>query len=391
MREDRSLTVATLEHTVPRVFSLDDRAYMQEALDLAERGRREAHPNPRVGALVVADGDVVGRGWHRGPGTPHAEIMALDEAGVRAHGATLYSTLEPCCTQGCTPPCTEAVAASGVARVVVGVRDPNPAVDGRGLAALRDAGIDVVTVEGQTDLRAARLIEPFGRYMRDGLPAITYKVAVSLDGKVAGGSGQARWLSGEESRRLVHAWRAAADAVLVGAGTVRRDDPSLTVRAVEGPDPVRVVASRDGDLPLGCRLVTTAATTPTILLTERIDGTAEAALRERGVEVVVTGTAGLSAGLATLAQRGLLDILMEGGPTLAGNLLSEGLVQRLAVFVTPLLIGRGAPDAVATAAVDVIDDALRLDDVQWRVVGRDALVEGRLVQSAACRPREEGR
>jgi diaminohydroxyphosphoribosylaminopyrimidine deaminase/5-amino-6-(5-phosphoribosylamino)uracil reductase len=217
-----------------------------------------------------------------------------------------------------------------------------------------------------------------------GLPLVTYKAAVSVDGKLAAADGGARWISSVESRRLVHALRARADAVLVGAGTVRRDDPSLTVRDAAGRDPVRVVLARHGDVPLDATLVATARETPTLLVAETIDGDREAALRERGVEVVVTGAAGPRAALAALAQRGLLDVLCEGGPTLAAALLREGLVERLLLFVAPLLVGAGAPELLALPAAATMDDVLRLDEVSWERVGDDVLLRARMPRRAAA-------
>jgi diaminohydroxyphosphoribosylaminopyrimidine deaminase/5-amino-6-(5-phosphoribosylamino)uracil reductase len=332
-----------------------DEQYIDQALQLARLGRREAHPNPRVGAVVVQSGVVVGEGFHRGPGTPHAEVGALEQAGERARGATLYVTLEPCCTRGRTGPCTQRISDAGVAQVVAGMIDPNPAVDGRGLAALRAAGVGVRMVDGDLRERCELLNEPFARFIRTGMPFLTYKAAVSLDGKVAAAGGDARWISSPESRRQVHGMRAAADAVMVGTGTVRRDDPLLTVRDADGPDPVRVVVSRTGDLAPHARVVTSARETPTILLTRTIEPHRAAALGERGVEVV-QAAGGLPDLLAALAARGLLEVLVEGGPTLAGALLAEGLIDRVALFVAPLIVGRGriVRERTALAAADTI-------------------------------------
>ena len=374
--------------SAPGFFLMADDEYLDRALQLARLGRREAHPNPRVGAVVVAAGDVVGEGYHRGPGTPHAEAVALEQAGERARGATLFVTLEPCCRYGHTGPCTEKIVAAGVARVVVGAVDPNPAVDGRGIETLRAAGIETTVVGGDLHTLCERLNEPFARYMRQGLPLLTFKAAVSLDGKVAAAGGDARWISSPESRRVVHRMRAAADAVMVGAGTVRRDDPLLTARDADGPDPVRVVVSRGGDLAPDALVVQTARETPTILLTETIDGAAAQALRERGVEVVQAG--GLHDGLAALARRGLLEILFEGGPTLAGALLADGLIDRFIVFVAPLVVGRGAPELTALPAPDAIADGLALSDVVWTTAGPDVVCRGRVVKragGAAAAPR----
>jgi len=355
----------------------DDR-FMDEAFALAERGRGHTHPNPLVGAVLVSDARVVGRGWHEGPGEPHAEVVALREAGPAATGATLYCTLEPCSHHGRTPPCADALVGAGVRRAVVGLQDPNPLVDGRGLARLREAGVAVDLGGGRWEERARAQNAAFVKAVTTGLPLVTYKAALSLDGKVAAAGGDARWISGDESRRRVHAMRAAADAVMVGAGTVRRDDPSLTVRMVDGRDPVRVVVSRSGALPAHSALVRTAVETPSLVLATRVAVDVRRDLESCGVEILEMGDGDLRAGLAQLAERGLLDVLCEGGPGLAGALFREGLVDRVALFVAPLLIGRGAPDLVALPAVTAIAEALRLTNVRWEAIGDDLLLQADL-------------
>ncbi len=359
---------------------MTDEKYLDRALQLARLGRREAHPNPRVGAVVVAGDQVAGEGYHRGPGTPHAEALALEQAGELARGATLYVTLEPCCRHGRTGPCTEKIIAAGVGRVVVGATDPNPAVDGRGVEILRAAGIATVVDTGDLHTLCELLNEPFARFIREGLPFVTFKAAVSLDGKVAAAGGDARWISSAESRRQVHRMRAAADAVMVGAGTVRRDDPLLTARDADGPDPVRVVVSRGGDLSPLARVVETARETPTILLTETIADDAARALTGRGVEVERAGS--LRDGLAALGRRGLVEILFEGGPTLAAALLRDDLIDRFVVFVAPLVVGRGAPDLVALPAPAAVADGLMLSDVVWTTAGPDIVCRARVVKRA---------
>ena len=352
----------------------DDDRFMDEAFVLAERGRRRTHPNPVVGAVLAKDGEVVGRGWHECCGAPHAEVVALREAGPRAAGATLYCTLEPCAHRGRTPPCVEAVIGAGVTRVVVAMADPNPLVDGRGLARLHEAGVAVDLGGGRWERRARQQNAAFVKAVATGLPLVTYKAAVSLDGKVAAAGGDARWISSPESRRRVHAMRAAADAVMVGAGTVRRDDPALTVRLVEGRDPVRVVVTRAARLPADARLLATAREAPTLVLAEQVAPARRRELEARGVEVLEMGSGGLRSGLALLAGRGLLEILCEGGPGLAGALLAEGLVDRVVLFVAPLLVGRGAPDLVAAPAVSAVAEALRLQNVTWEAVGDDLVL-----------------
>ena len=275
------------------VLRMDDGQYMEEAFALAERGRGGTHPNPLVGAVLVKDGEVVGRGWHLAPGEPHAEANALAEAGERARGATLYCTLEPCSHHGKTPPCADALVAAGVAKAVVALDDPNPQVDGRGLRKLREGG---VTVEMAGETWAARAREqnaPFIKFHRTGLPLVTYKAAITLDGKVAAAGGDARWISCLDSRRAVHELRSRVDAVMVGAGTVRRDDPELTVRLTDGRDPVRVVVTHDGALPPGAKVLATARHARTIVVADQATDATRRLLETRGAELLEVGDGGL--------------------------------------------------------------------------------------------------
>lgn len=362
---------------------MDDEKYMDEAFVLAERGRGSTHPNPLVGAVLVRDGEVVGRGWHLTPGTSHAEAMALAEAGERARGATLFCTLEPCSHHGKTPPCADAIVAAGVARTVVALGDPNPEVDGRGLRKLREGGVDVELVERTWGARAREQNAPFLKFHRSGLPLVTYKAAVTLDGKVAAAGGDARWISCLDSRRTVHELRARADAVMVGVGTVRRDDPELTVRLANGRNPARVIITHDGELPAYAKVLATARQTPTIVVADRPTDAARRVLDRRGATLVEVEHGGLRAALEALAGLGLLDILCEGGPTLAGGLLAAGLLDRVLLFIAPLIVGRGAPDLFAAPAVSAVHGAWRLADVHWRPVCDDLLLSGAIVQKEA--------
>jgi diaminohydroxyphosphoribosylaminopyrimidine deaminase / 5-amino-6-(5-phosphoribosylamino)uracil reductase len=277
---------------------------LERALELAERGRGTAHPNPIVGAVIVGmRGEVVGEGWHERKGEPHAEVIALDAAGKRARGATLFVTMEPCAHHGSTPPCTDAVLAAGIGRVVAASLDPNPEATG-GLAVLRAAGIDT-ELDDRFEARAQN--EAWRTWVSKQRPFVTYKVAVTLDGRVTV-PGE-RWISGEQSRRLVHELRAESDAVAIGMGTVRADDPRLDARGVDAPRQPRRVAFGRGPLPEGSEL-------------ELRSGP----LREE---------------LAVLASEGVQSLLLEGGPTLAGAFFAEGLVDKLLVFVAPKLAGAG--------------------------------------------------
>jgi diaminohydroxyphosphoribosylaminopyrimidine deaminase/5-amino-6-(5-phosphoribosylamino)uracil reductase len=374
MKEDHARLVLVRPGRACRGFLLQDETYMDLAFDLAEKGRGLTHPNPRVGSVVVRAGEVVGRGCHRGLGTPHAEAEALAEAGERAQGATLFCTLEPCAHEGRTPPCADAIVAAGVTRVVAALQDPNPLVDGRGFARLRAGGVQVDVLTGAPAQRAARLNAPFIKNLKTGLPLVTYKAAVSLDGKVALAGGRPAQLSGPESQHLMHRLRAQADAVLIGAGTLRADDPRLTVRLCDGRNPVRVVLTSSGELPLDAQLFVGVAEAPVLVLAERLAGPDEQRLVDVGVQVE-RYNGGLAAALRLLAARGLLDVLLEGGPTLAAALLAGGLIDRLALFVTPLLVGRGAPDVLALPAVAGLQGAPRLANKRWQAVGQDMLLE----------------
>ncbi len=358
------------------VLYMDDEQYLEEAFTLAERGRGGTHPNPLVGAVLVRDGEVVGRGWHLAPGQPHAEANALAEAGERARGATLYCTLEPCSHHGKTPPCADALVESGVARAVVALGDPNPMVNGRGLRKLRDGGVQVELAGPEWEARARRQNAPFLKYQRTGLPLVTYKAAVTLDGKVAAAGGDARWISCLDSRRAVHELRSRVDAVMVGAGTVRRDDPELTVRLADGRDPARVVITHHGLLPADAKVLTGARHVRTIVVADEVTDAARRLLDARGAELIETGEGGLRAALKALAGMGLLDILCEGGPTLAGELLAADLIDRVLLFVAPVIVGRGAPDLFAAPAVSAVDGAWRLTDVEWRPICDDLLLSG---------------
>jgi diaminohydroxyphosphoribosylaminopyrimidine deaminase / 5-amino-6-(5-phosphoribosylamino)uracil reductase len=280
---------------------------LERALELAERGRGTTHPNPVVGVVVVRDGDVVGEGWHERPGGPHAEVLALEQAGERARGAALYVTLEPCAHHGRTPPCADAVIEAGIIRVVAAVGDPDPRTNGHGFERLRAAGIEVELPGGALERRARTQNEAWRMWAREGRPFVTYKAAVTLDGRMTvPGS---RWVSGEESRRLVHEFRAASDAVAVGMGTVRADDPALTARHVEAARQPRRLAFGRGPLPEGSEL-------------ELLSGP-------------------LAEELGMLAKQEVQSLLLEGGPTLATAFLAADLIDKLLVFVAPRLSGSG--------------------------------------------------
>ncbi|MGZ5352036.1 MAG: bifunctional diaminohydroxyphosphoribosylaminopyrimidine deaminase/5-amino-6-(5-phosphoribosylamino)uracil reductase RibD [Actinomycetota bacterium] len=359
---------------------MSDEAYMERAVALAERGRGIVSPNPAVGAVVVsAGGRVLGEGWHHGPGTPHAEVEALREAGEAARGATLYTSLEPCCHVGRTPPCTRAILAAGIARVVSAMRDPNPSVDGRGIEELRAAGVEVH--EGTLTEEAARLNVAFVKHVRTGLPFVVWKMAASLDGKVAARDGSSRWITGEAARADVHRLRAWSDAIVVGAGTALVDDPSLTVRepGYEGAPPLRVLVDARGRVPATGDMFDDDA--PTLVATTEL--APEDRRREwddTGAEVVVYASEGEGVPLGELAadlgKRDVQGVLLEGGPTLAFAAVEEGIVDRVVVYLAPKLIGgHDAPTVLDGRGFAPIANAVPLRIRSFDLVGAALRVE----------------
>lgn len=349
------------------------------AIGLARRGHGNVSPNPSVGCVLVRDGAVVGRGWTQPGGRPHAETEAIARAGNSARGATAYVTLEPCAHHGRTPPCAEALIAAGVVRVVVGVLDPDPRVDGGGVAMLEAAGIEVVT--GVRAREAEEVAAGFLMRVRAGRPLVTVKAATSLDGRIATASGASKWITGDLSRALGHGLRARHDAILVGAHTALVDDPSLTCRlpGLEGVSPVRIVVDGRRQLPLTHTLVATARDTPTWMLT-RADGDRDRrrAYTDAGVELIdvppdADGNLDLAAGLAALGDRGITRLLVEGGGRIVAGLLRADLVDRLVWFRAPLFIGGDGLPVASGYGVDALDAASNFVKVSSRPAGRDTV------------------
>jgi diaminohydroxyphosphoribosylaminopyrimidine deaminase/5-amino-6-(5-phosphoribosylamino)uracil reductase len=360
--------------------------FMRRALELAERGRGLTSPNPMVGAVVVtAVGEIVGEGFHVRAGGPHAEIEALRAAGARARGATLYVTLEPCAHHGRTPPCAPAVIDAGVARVVAAIGDPNPLVAGRGLELLRGAGIEVRTGVGAAE--AERQNRVFLTAMRERRPHVTLKAGMTLDGKIADLHGASRWITGDPARDRAHRLRSESDAIVVGIGTVLRDDPELTVRLGEPwpREPLRVVLDTAARTPVGARLI--RAGRPSSALIAVGAGAPEARVRElaaSGATIIACGTrdgrVDLGALLTELFARDVRAVLVEGGGDVHGAFLDAGLVDRVAMFAAPLLIGgRGATPVVGGAGRE-LKSAVRLGGVTVTRLGDDLLVEADVVR-----------
>lgn len=366
-----------------------DRHFLERALALAERGRGLTSPNPVVGAVVMVDGRVVGEGFHAAAGQDHAEIVAMtaaagDDFAGRLAGATVYVTLEPCCHYGRTPPCTDALIVAGVTRVVVGAEDPSSWVHGRGIELLRSAGVGVEVAEDDLTYRAKRQNDAFRKHVTVGLPFVTYKYAMTIDGRVATESGDSKWISGEESRLRVHRFRARSDAVLVGVGTFRHDDPRLTARDVPvHRQPLRVVVDSHLIAARDSALVRTADEGPVLFVcTEAVSGARMDEVRSWGVEVAsLPGTehghpdpAGVG---RLLAERDVQSVFLEGGATLAAAWWNAGLIDRIVAFVAPVVVGgASSPGPLPATGYAHMDAALRLRDVEIEKSGCDVMISG---------------
>jgi diaminohydroxyphosphoribosylaminopyrimidine deaminase/5-amino-6-(5-phosphoribosylamino)uracil reductase len=367
-----------------------DRAYLARAIELAQQGAGEVKPNPRVGAVVARDGEILGEGRHERYGGPHAEVNAIEACGsIELTGATLYVSLEPCCHEGNTPPCTDAILRAGIERVVVGSDDPTEKASGRGLGILRDEGVEVVIADGELAASARLLNQAFRKHARVGRPWVLFKSAMTLDGKVATRAGDSQWISGEESRLLAHTWRASVDAVVVGIGTALADDPQLTARPdgilAELPrQPRRVVFDSLARLPTGSQLLAAAEEVPLTVVVSRAAARADAdALEAAGAQVLVAPgenePARVRSALDQLGANGIASVLLEGGPHLAGAFLDAGEIDEIRLFLAPILLGgRTARDPLEGEGVERISDALRALTFDCDRVGEDLLISARL-------------
>jgi len=362
-----------------------DAVHLGRTLELARRGSGRTSPNPLVGAVVVKDGRPIGEGFHSGPGEPHAEPAALAACTEDPAGSTLYVSLEPCAHHGRTPPCTRAILAAGVGRVVIASDDPSARASGRGPELLRRDGVEVEWADGEV-ARAARLLnQPFRKHALTGRPLVVFKSALTLDGRVATRTGDSRWISSEKSRARVHRWRADADAVAAGIGTALADDPLLTAR-VEGEEKParparRVVFDSQGRLPVRSRLVRSAADAPvTLICSPAASRQARDALAAAGVEVLVAEggdeAARVGAGLDALGDRGVQSLLLEGGPRLAGAFLDAGEIDEMRAFVAPMIAGGGRA-VLEAGGVASIADAHRAATVEVERIGDDTLIQTR--------------
>ncbi|NSW55503.1 MAG: bifunctional diaminohydroxyphosphoribosylaminopyrimidine deaminase/5-amino-6-(5-phosphoribosylamino)uracil reductase RibD [Armatimonadetes bacterium] len=367
-----------------RASDNDDARFMRRALELASRGLGRTSPNPAVGAVVVASGEIVGEGWHVRAGEPHAEPIALVNAGERARGATLYVTLEPCSHWGRTPPCTEAIIEAGISRVVFAAYDCDPRCSGKAAPRLQEMGIEVTP--GVLAGEALRLLESYNKHKCTGLPFVTLKLAASLDGRTATHTGNSRWITSPESRQRVHQWRNTTDAVMVGVGTILADNPQLSTRLItpDSRDAVRVVVDTQARTPADARVITQRApeTKCIIAVGQGADESRVSALAQAGADVLrlplgTDGRVNLQALMAQLGSLNIMSVLLEGGNELAGAAVQAGLVDKIAFFYAPRLIGgASAPGMLGGVGVTAVADARVVDVFNVERIGPDILVEG---------------
>lgn len=366
-------------------------AMMRRALELARQGRGRVEPNPAVGAVIADDaGTILGEGWHREYGGPHAEVHALAVAGERARGANLFVTLEPCCHFGKTPPCTKAVIAAGIRRVFVAMRDPAPHVDGGGILELREAGIDVEV--GLEECDAQRLVAPFVQLMTKARSWFHAKWAMTLDGKIASTTGHSQWISNSASRAVVHGLRGRMDAVLIGIGTALADDPLLTARPAGPRLATRIVIDSSARLPLASRLVQTVSQSPVLVITSpQASAEQRESLRARGVDVVevdtdTSGRPALAAIAHELGRRRMTNVLVEGGSAVLGAFFDAELIDEVHAFIAPKLVGgAGAFTPIAGRGIEIIPQTASLEGHTCEMLDGDLYINGRMSRTRASR------
>jgi diaminohydroxyphosphoribosylaminopyrimidine deaminase/5-amino-6-(5-phosphoribosylamino)uracil reductase len=364
---------------------MTDDQWMRQVLHLAKKGRGRTSPNPVVGALVVNGGKVVGQGYHARAGEPHAEILALQQAGENARGATLYINLEPCTHYGRTPPCAPKVIEAQVKKVVIGMKDPNPVVRGRGIESLRQAGLSVRM--GVLEKECQTVNEAFCKYIIKKEPFVILKVASTLDGKIATQRGDSQWITGENSRRFVHRLRNQVDGVLVGIGTVLRDDPLLTARIRGGRDPYRIVLDSRLRIEEGARVFGKDPSRVILCTTQEGPKDKMARLEKRGVQILIVDAKqqriDLNACLGRLGAMGIMTLLVEGGSRVNGSFLDERLVDKFYFFLSPKWIGdQEAPGIFGGHGIKDLQEAVTLKDIRARRVGEDFLLEGYVVKGS---------
>ncbi|HIJ94893.1 MAG TPA: bifunctional diaminohydroxyphosphoribosylaminopyrimidine deaminase/5-amino-6-(5-phosphoribosylamino)uracil reductase RibD [Desulfuromonadales bacterium] len=357
----------------------NDTKYMKRALTLAKKGLGTTSPNPVVGCVIVKDGAIIGEGWHKRAGGHHAEVHALEMAGTAARGADVYVTLEPCSHTGKTPPCCDALIRAGVKRVVAGMSDPNPRVNGGGLLALRQAGIE--TECGVLEAQCHTINRPFIKHMTTGLPLVTYKCAMTLDAKIATVTGESRWISCEASRKIVHRMRATSDAIMVGVDTIIADNPQLNVRHVTGSDPLRIIVDSHLRTPESVVVLSCGMALGTVIATTETNPRVHLRYQHTGASLIVCksldGKVDLHDLLLKLGERGIQSLLLEGGSHLAGEALKQGLIDECVFFYAPKVIGSDGFSPFAMTGITSMSESVRFIDIVVRRVGTDLMITAR--------------
>jgi diaminohydroxyphosphoribosylaminopyrimidine deaminase/5-amino-6-(5-phosphoribosylamino)uracil reductase len=359
----------------------EEQKYMRRAISLAKKGLGWVNPNPLVGAAIVKNGRIIGEGYHEYFGGPHAEVNAISKAKGSLHGSTLYVTLEPCSHEGKTPPCTDLIIRKGIRRVVTGMKDPNPLVNGKGLLALAAAGIEVVS--GVEEPAVRKMNEPFIKYIVTGRPFCTLKTAMTLDGKIATVENASRWISCEESRKHVHELRQQYGSIMVGIDTVLYDDPLLNTRRAgkKSKDPLKVIVDSTGKIPREAKVLKMNPQLVVIATTDKMEAATKRDLERMGAQVLVCpqkdGQVDLSYLMFLLGKMGIDSVLLEGGSKLAFSALTEGIVNKVVSFIAPKIIGgKEAPSPVGGTGLSSMEDAIGVNDWHFRKMGNDILIEG---------------
>lgn len=357
---------------------------MQTAIALARNGIGKTSPNPAVGAVIVKNGRIIGKGYHKKAGSAHAELNALKQAGIKAKGAEMYVTLEPCSHFGRTPPCTDVIIKAGIKKVFIGMKDPNPLVSGKGIRHLKDAGIDVEA--GILEAQCRGINEAYIKYITTKTPFVTLKIASTLDGKIATAAGESKWITGKAARRFAHRMRRDADAVMVGIGTVLKDNPELTTRLVKGKDPVRIVVDSKLRIPANARVLNKKRGSVIIATTKGRDqvsgnrGQKIKKIEAAGAEVLElpskTGKVDLKALMKELGKKEITNLIIEGGSTLSAASLKDGIVDKIVIFYAPRILGKEGLPMIERLGIRRLKDAVSLTRLEYRKIGEDILVEG---------------
>lgn len=366
------------------IFKLTDSEYIKKTIQLAQKGRGNVSPNPLVGAVIVKDGRIIGKGYHQKFGEAHAEINALHQAGDEAKDSTLYITLEPCCHYGKTPPCTDAIIKAKIKRVVIGMTDPNPIVNQKGVQILRDNGIEVIT--GVHENECKQLNRVFTKYITTGLPFVTLKIAQTIDGRIATKSGHSQWITSQKARTEGHRLRSEVDAVIIGSGTACADDPQLTVRHIRGRNPFRIVMDNDLQISLTSKLLTDAFVHKTIIATTSHDEQKMNQIQKSGAQIWLissdnNGYVSITSLLKKLAKQGISSVLVEGGSKIYTSFLKEKMVDRIFIAIAPKILGEGI-QSVGDLGKLFINQAIQIENMKFKKADSDIIIFGDLKYEA---------